>query len=169
MKRLTGIVLACLIGISLFMGTARASWAYAFVVYKGNSYVIEDTQVDPKLIGSKIGKVTSYTDREGTYSGNFSNQFPKGTEYYEILDVATTEAIAIKKSSQVFIKATYQSHYPGGGSVDDSVSDSDPGRSVTSFNQILWKDALPFLAGALFILFLIILYQIRKRRIRKGS
>ncbi|BBH23721.1 hypothetical protein Back11_50660 [Paenibacillus baekrokdamisoli] len=152
MKKLTGIVLACLIGISLFMGTARADWVYLFVVYNGSSYEISDTQVDPKLIGSKIGKVTYYSNREGTYSGNFSNRFPKGTEYYEIHNVATKQAIAIKKKKNLFIKATYLHRYGG---------------KVTQINQILWEDALPFLAGGLFVLVLIIWYLIRKRRIAK--
>ena len=31
--------------------------------------------------------VTYHTDREGTYGGNFSNIYPKGTKYYAIQEL----------------------------------------------------------------------------------
>lgn len=79
----------------------------------GKSYIISDTQVESAQIGAKIGKVTSYSDKEGTYSGNFSNVYPKGTEYYEIKGISLKEAIAIKQDDGSFIKAAYGSEYEG--------------------------------------------------------
>ncbi|MGO4181278.1 hypothetical protein AB4Z17_08865 [Paenibacillus sp. TAF43_2] len=95
------------------LGTAHADWAYRFVVNDGKSYIVSDTQVESAQIGAKIGKVTSYSDEEGTYSGNFSNIYPKGTEYYAIKDISINEAIAIKQDDGSFIKAAYGSEYEG--------------------------------------------------------
>lgn len=95
------------------LGTAHADWAQRFVVNEGKSYIVSNTQVESAQIGSKIGKVTSYSDKEGTYSGNFSNVYPKGTEYYAIKDISIKEAIAIKRDDGTFIKAAYGSEYEG--------------------------------------------------------
>lgn len=85
-----------------------------FVVNDGKVYVISDELVDPNLIGSKIGEVTKYSDMEGTYSGNFSNRYPKGTDYYEIEGVDVNDAIAVKERLGLFIKANYNGEYAGG-------------------------------------------------------
>jgi len=95
------------------LGSVHADWAHRFVVNDGNSYIISDTKVESAQIGAKIGKVTSYSDEEGTYSGNFSNYYPKGTEYYAIKDIDINEAIAIKGDDDSFIKAVYGSEYEG--------------------------------------------------------
>jgi hypothetical protein len=95
------------------LGSAHADWAHRFVVNDGKSYIILDTRVEPAQIGDKIGKVTSYSDEEGTYSGNFSNFYPKGTEYYAIKDIDINEAIAIKADDGSFIKAAYGGEYEG--------------------------------------------------------
>ena len=118
MRRIISLCFVFLIGCTFLIKTTYASWAYAFVVYNVNIYVISEAHVDPKQIGKKIGKVTKYSDNEGTYSGNFSNKFPKGTEYYEIQGVTTKEAIAIKESKGLFIKATYADKYAGSGEYD---------------------------------------------------
>ncbi|MEK5237489.1 hypothetical protein NST99_17525 [Paenibacillus sp. FSL L8-0470] len=91
----------------------HADWAYNFVVNDGKSYIISDNQVEKEQIGSIIGKVTSFSDKEGTYSGNFSNYYPKGTEYYNIKDLDKNEAIAIKINDGSFIKANYEGEYAG--------------------------------------------------------
>ncbi|NIK75516.1 hypothetical protein FHS15_000616 [Paenibacillus castaneae] len=131
-----------LIGCSLFASTANASWAYMFVVNDGHIYTVSETQVDPKLIGSKIGKVTKYSDREGTYSGNFSNRYPKGTKYYEIKGIDIKEAIAIKEKEDRFIKAFYQGEYGG--------------------SRYGWQDFLPYISWAL-LLFFVIRFLIKRR------
>ena len=63
---------------------ALASWAYPFVVNDGKIYVMSEDPVEASALGDVVGKVTYYTDREGTYGGNFSNVYPKGTKYYAI-------------------------------------------------------------------------------------
>jgi len=69
-----GVLSALFLACTLFIGSVSANWAYKFVVNDRSIYVISEEQVDPKQIGSRIGKVTTYSDQEGTYSGNFSNR-----------------------------------------------------------------------------------------------
>jgi len=96
----------------------------------------------------KIGGVTKYSDIEGTYSGNFSNQFPKGTEYYGIKGVTAKEAIAIKESRESFIKAKYDGKYSGSDEIDHK-------------NYIAKKFSFYFIV---IILLFSIIYLFKKRR-----
>ncbi|SDN45749.1 hypothetical protein SAMN05518871_105186 [Psychrobacillus sp. OK028] len=95
----------------LFPLKSLADWAYAFVVWDDYVYVITTEQVNEVV--KKVGHVTKYSDREGTYSGNFSNAYPKGTKYYSIQGISTDEAIAILKDDGTFIKATRDGEYAG--------------------------------------------------------
>ena len=51
-------------------------------------------------VDKEIGKVTKYSDEEGTYSGNFSNTYKKGTKYFRISGINIDEAIAIEEDGQ---------------------------------------------------------------------
>jgi len=86
-----------------------ADWAYPFVVWDGYIYVISDEKVEK--VDKKIGHVTKYSDREGTYSGNFSNVFKKGTKYYSIKGISTDEAIAVQDGNGKYKKATRKGKY----------------------------------------------------------
>ena len=108
------ILLVSVILIIISFNTAYAKWSYEFVVYNKNVYVITDKKVYAELIGSMLGRVTKYSDREGTYSGNFSNKYPRGTIYYEIIGLEVNKAIAVKEKSGTFIEAQYKGEYPGG-------------------------------------------------------
>jgi hypothetical protein len=88
-----------------------ASWAYLFVVWDGYTYVVSDENVTE--IDKEIGHVTKYSDREGTYSGNFSNIYKKGTKYYSIKGINTDEAIAIQDKDGKYKKATREGKYEG--------------------------------------------------------
>lgn len=79
-------IIVILVIITLMpIGSISADWAYSFVVYSGDIYEISDDElIPPNEINKKIGQVTRYSDHEGTYHGNFSNTFPKGTPYYSI-------------------------------------------------------------------------------------
>ncbi|MEH7388260.1 hypothetical protein V7147_23105, partial [Bacillus sp. JJ1521] len=57
-----------------------ADWAYYFVVWDDYIYQVSDDYVNE--INEEIGEVTKYSDLEGTYTGNFSNKYNKGTKYY---------------------------------------------------------------------------------------
>lgn len=127
MRKLVTLLLICLIGGNFLTASAFADWAHAFVVYDGNIYVISKTHIAPEQIGKKIGKVTKYSDMEGTYSGNFSNHYPKGTEYYEIKGIKILDAIAIKDSKGKFVRADYEGKYAG--------------------RKNSWGDFLPYLLG----------------------
>jgi len=83
-KSLFLLIAICFASTFFAKSPVNADWAYRFVVYEGKSYNISDNQVEPTEIGSIIGEVTKYSDREGTYSGDFSNHFQKGTKYYNI-------------------------------------------------------------------------------------
>lgn len=73
---------------------SSAEWTFNFVVWDGYIYQLTDEYVES--IDEEIGEVTKYSDMEGTYSGNFSNTYEKGTKYYAIQEISTDEAIAIK-------------------------------------------------------------------------
>jgi len=91
---------------------ASASWAYKFVVFLGNTYIVSEDEVPANRIGSVFGKVTRYSDEEGTtYSGNFSNALPVGTEYHAIIGIDIQDAIAVKNKEGVYVKATYSGPY----------------------------------------------------------
>lgn len=143
-KRLS-MFMVILVGSALISGVAYSSWAYAFVVNDGKIYIITDHQVDAKQIGKRIGAVTKHSDREGTYSGNFSNHYPRGTKYYEIIDVDVNEAIAIQANKGVFMKANYGGEYAGG-----------------KWNE---QEVLPYVIGALILLTIgLLLYRGLRRR-----
>lgn len=95
----------------LFPIKSLADWAYAFVVWDDYVYVITEERVVE--VDKKIGHVTKYSDREGTYFGNFSNVYPKGTKYYSIQGISMDEAIAIQEEDGQYIKATRDGEYAG--------------------------------------------------------
>ncbi|WP_342567210.1 hypothetical protein MKY09_17600 [Psychrobacillus sp. FSL K6-4046] len=103
--------LILLLGSFFILSPAMASWAYQFVVWDGDVYIITEENVEK--IGKEIGHVTKYSDREGTYSGNFSNTFPKGTKYYEIVEVDPEEAIAVESEVGIYVKANSDGEYAG--------------------------------------------------------
>ncbi|MBD8038434.1 hypothetical protein H9635_16945 [Solibacillus sp. A46] len=76
------------------LDNSSADWAYNFVVWDGYIYQLTDEYVES--VDEEIGEVTKYSDMEGTYSGNFSNKYEKGTKYYAIQGINTDEAIAIE-------------------------------------------------------------------------
>jgi hypothetical protein len=92
-----------------------ADWAYSFVVYSGDIYEISPDELVPSdEIDKKIGQVTRYSDQEGTYSGNFSNTYLKGTLYYSIKNIDPKEIIAIKTNEAEFVKAINKGRYANG-------------------------------------------------------
>lgn len=106
-----GIVYILLSTSILFSNKSQADWTYSFVVWDDYVYMITDEQVEE--VDKEIGHVTKYSDREGTYSGNFSNAYPKGTKYYSINGISTDEAIAVLEGSRTYIKATRDGEYAG--------------------------------------------------------
>jgi len=102
----------CLFLVLLFLGQSSVqalSWAYAFVVWKGNVYEVTDEMVEETEIGKRIGEVkTKPNDMTGRYYGNASNSYPKGTPYYELKDVSTKEAIAVGVEENQWVKAVFR-------------------------------------------------------------
>ncbi|WP_010648590.1 hypothetical protein [Oceanobacillus massiliensis] len=88
---------------------SSADWAYSFVVWNGNIYKVGDEYAE--AVDKEIGEVTKYLDMEGTYSGNFSNKYAKGTKYFSIKDIGTDEAIAVKEQDGTYRKAINQGKY----------------------------------------------------------
>ena len=100
------------------------TWSSFFLVNKTNAapvasnamairliYVVNDEEVDH--VDREIGIVTKYSDIEGTYSGNFSNTYRKGTKYFSIVDVSTDDAIAIEDINGHYVKAISDGKYAG--------------------------------------------------------
>lgn len=90
---------------------SNADWAYSFVVWDGVIYVVNDEEVDQ--VDREIGIVTKYSDMEGTYSGNFSNTYRRGTKYFSIVDISTDDAIAIEDEKGHYVKAISEGKYAG--------------------------------------------------------
>ena len=86
-----------------------AKWAHSFVVWDGYIYVLKENEIDNT--DKKIGEVTSYSDVEGTYSGNFSNTYEKGTKYYSIKGMSTDEAIAVQVGEGTYLQAVREGKY----------------------------------------------------------
>lgn len=97
----------------LCISVASASWAYSFVVNDGKVFVVTEEPVKESVVREVIGKVTYHTSEEGTYIGNFSNAYPKGTKYFAIEGIAPEEAIAVQKRDGTFVKALYEQEYIG--------------------------------------------------------
>jgi hypothetical protein len=112
-RKIIKIILVVMILLSIPFNTAYAKWAYGFVVYNKNVYVITDKKVNTELIGAKLGQVTKYSSHEGTYSGNFSNTYPKGTSYYKIKGADVNELIAVKEKDGSFTEAKFDGEYAG--------------------------------------------------------
>lgn len=91
---------------------AVASWAYPFVVNDGKIFVVSEDRVEESTLGDVVGKVTYHTDQEGTYGGNFSNIYPKGTKYYAIQGIAPESTIAVE-TQEGYVMARYEGEYGG--------------------------------------------------------
>lgn len=87
--------------------TAEAlSWAYPFVVWKGNVYEVTDENITE--IGKEIGEVKSRpNDQTGDYIGDASNMYPIGTKYYEINGISPSEALAVEVEEGKWKKAVF--------------------------------------------------------------
>lgn len=95
--------------ILIFASSVHAlSWAYPFVVWKGKVYEVkQELVIADSEIGKRIGEVkTKPNDMTGSYYGNASNYYPKGTEYYEMVGISTSTAIAVKDDN-TYVKAEF--------------------------------------------------------------
>ncbi|MGE7928972.1 hypothetical protein [Lysinibacillus xylanilyticus] len=103
------IAIVFLSGCSNTINKSSADWAFGFVVWDGYIYQLSDEYVDE--VDEEIGKVTKYSDTEGTYYGNFSNVYEKGTKYYAMRGISTEEAIAIEEEDGKYRKAIRDGKY----------------------------------------------------------
>jgi hypothetical protein len=148
LNKIIGGMFVLFIGFTLFLTPAYADWAKSFVVFDGGSYAISDIELEASQVGSVIGKVTKYSDTEGTYSGNFSNRYPKGTSYYKINDLAVGEAIAVGNGEGKWVKALYDGEYASKG--------------------LSWKQVLTYVFGGFLLLMVFLFLQntLRKKNRR---
>jgi hypothetical protein len=103
------VVLLILLTTFLFPSKILATkWAYPFVVWNDYIYVVSEEYVVD--IDSKIGKVTYYSDME-QHSGNFSNEYRKGTTYYSITGISKDDSIPIEVSDGRYVKANREGPY----------------------------------------------------------
>lgn len=107
------ILLTLLFTFMISSSVHSVSWAYVFVVWEGNVYEVkQDESIADSEIGEVIGKVkTIPNDRTGSYFGNASNYYSKGTKYYKMNGISTADAIAIKEGNQ-WVKAVYVHEAP---------------------------------------------------------
>lgn len=143
MKRSLFLLIAfCVAGTLLAVKGVYADWANRFVVNEGKSYTISDKRLEAQEVDSMIGQVTKYSDEEGTYSGNFSNYYPKGTKYYSIKGININKAIAVKLDNRTFIRADYNGEYAGEASFDWSILWSSAGLLLVIMIFIVVKRSL---------------------------
>jgi hypothetical protein len=122
-----------------------ADWASSFVVFDDYIYEVSGEYVSD--IDKEIGKVTKYSDMEGTYYGNFSNTFKKGTKYYSIKGVRTETAIAVGDNGK-FVKAIRKGEYAG-----------------QKYSPLSW-----IIGGVvIFVIVILLIYKVEKRVPRRKS
>ncbi|MDZ5473106.1 hypothetical protein SM124_15410 [Bacillus sp. 31A1R] len=104
--------LICIFAILLFTTASSVhalSWAYPFVVWKGNVYEVLEDKIPKSKVGKSIGKVkTKANERTGNYFGDASNYYSKGTKYYEIEGTSTDQSIAVEVEVGVWQKAEFR-------------------------------------------------------------
>ncbi|WP_075618596.1 hypothetical protein [Paenisporosarcina indica] len=84
------------------------SWSYSFVVWKGNVYEVTKEKISESDIVRHLGEVkTKPNDMTGSYYGDASNAYPKGTRYFEINGELTETSIAVEVENNQWVKAVY--------------------------------------------------------------
>jgi preprotein translocase subunit SecG len=161
MKRLYTLTCVILILFTFLHIKVSADWAYAFVVNDGDTFMISNEVVDELDVGQQVGEVTRYSDREGTYSGNFSNIYPKGTTFYAIEGISPNEAIAIKTENNSYIKATYRANMPGGKAEPfGGDNDQDIGQDNAAREE---KIIISILSISVLLIIVLVIFQKAKR------
>ena len=102
-------ILTVLILSNIFSSSVQAlSWHSEFVVWNDKVYEMKEEMMEDGEIGEYIGKVDSEADDyTGNYDGNASSVYPIGTEYYEIKNLSSDQAIAVEIGNQQWKKAEY--------------------------------------------------------------
>ncbi|MEC3883396.1 hypothetical protein VKA52_06630 [Halobacillus sp. HZG1] len=108
-----------ILGILLFVfsvgcseqGESSNSWAYDFVNWQGENYVVNDAnKVNKQNVGKQIGEVAIHLEREERDTPkNSSNIFKAGTKYFKLKETSTSEAIVVKQEGGAYIKAIHTS------------------------------------------------------------
>ena len=84
-----------------------------FVVWKGKVYDVTDEEIGESQIGDLIGEVeTKPNESSGSFYGDASNVYPKGTPYYKINSTSTASAIAVRESDGGWVRANYSHQAP---------------------------------------------------------
>ncbi|WP_404427478.1 hypothetical protein LG296_03500 [Ureibacillus chungkukjangi] len=144
------ILLMVLVSFSITSTSVQAlSWAYPFVVWKGDVYEVTEEEVLEEKIGKKIGEVKRRpNEMTGSYFGDASNAYTEGTKYFEIKGITTKEAIAVEEEGNKWLKAVYAQKAP--------------------FHWMnLLADGLPF--AILIVLLIIAFWLLRKVRFQKNK
>ena len=104
------LLFSILVGCSEQGGSSN-SWAYDFVKWHGESYVInQSAKVKKQDIGKQLGEVEIYLEQEqNETTKNSSNIFKEGTKYFVIKGINTSEAIAVRIENGNYIKAIHSS------------------------------------------------------------
>lgn len=100
------VFLVATIGLIIILsGCAKSteSWAYQFVKYNGNTYILTEIRVSDVV--KTVGSVKYYsTDETSSTSDYFSNYYKEGTELYSIKNTDVNDAIAVKESDNKYVK-----------------------------------------------------------------
>lgn len=87
--------------VLILIGCSSKSWIASFVKYNDTIYVTDEAV---EQVGNKIGEVKYFLKEEMDAKDLSSNEYPVGTEIYEIEGIDVEDAIAIKNSEGEYIK-----------------------------------------------------------------
>ncbi|RLQ94514.1 hypothetical protein [Falsibacillus albus] len=86
MKQITFMVLLTFFLLTGCQSSPSADWAYSFIVYHGDNYIVSDNMIPDEDLGKQINTVEVYSDQEVNVNPNkiFSNHFPAGSKIFTI-------------------------------------------------------------------------------------
>ena len=102
------LLLLCCFCFIFPIKTYATTWLYSFVVWDGNTYIVQEEEVTD--VEKEIGHVTRHSSYD-SYGGNFSNSYKEGTKYFSIKGVSTEEAIAVETKKGIYLKAVFKGEY----------------------------------------------------------
>lgn len=94
--RLTSLVIVLFLLTCIGCSNKNADWANGFVIWDDQNYRDTGEIVPFDHIGSELGSIKKYSDREKTYSNGFSNVFQKGSKLYQIVGEDEGHSIAVQ-------------------------------------------------------------------------
>ncbi|PYZ98750.1 hypothetical protein CR205_09300 [Alteribacter lacisalsi] len=112
-RKFPAVILSFLLALLLASPVHALSWAYDFVVWDGKVYEVTEEELAPEEVAGQIGSVrTQANENTGSYYGNASNAYPRGTPYFSIDGVSEREAIVVQDDESRLLVAEFRDSAP---------------------------------------------------------